>query len=559
MSFATVPAEQATAKTVWVIENSDSIRLPLVKNLELRGFKATGVSSRDEVRQLVSESSEEVDVTVLDINLEDRASPATTGFDAGQDVAENQPALPPRRIVYSGHQDLEHYQAAAESGVDAYIRKATVNGDTILFNQIRSSILVRALSPARSEVSEKLERIAEQNLSPREAARRVCQEVIAPEVHASLDVPFIFLLSHGPHTEILGHTDAEGVERLIDGAHVQDEIFAEKSVSEPFLLEISGREMNQAFEQLQGASFLELFKEGDLRISIGILSAPKNDRLREEKDPRQFASTLIHRLREPIGKQFIYLSKAKGIMERTKLKHTSSFCLYVGETQINVLEESLEKKEIEASNECFRKLKRLADDLCATGIEFSRLNEAPRSETSVEAIEPVSARAVITEAWDMIKSFGVPLELRQSGPDLDLKISHRDLLVAAFRMLQWMAQRQDKIPPGTPRVIEVVYEIQLGGAAISFKDQSRQLRSQLRRRLFEPFTQGTTTSTDSENQGDTQPGLYLPLYLAKVLLTVKNHALLEDRTEESSSEYGHSFMFTFPTEEDSENSAASAG
>jgi len=563
MSTGTAPAV-ATAKNVWIVENNESLRLSQMLNLEERGFNVRGFENRDQVRQVVSESPEEVDVAVLDINLEDKAE-TTTGLDAGEDIVKNQPALPPKRIVYSDHTGAEYYEAATKSGVDDYIPKATPNGDIVLYNQVRTAGLVRALSPVRTEISEKIERIAEQSLNRVDEARKICLEVIAPEVDACLDVPCIFLLSRGPKTEILGHKNAAGVEAFLKAAQVQDKIFAEKEKQDtkplslsPEDLNASLEDVNDSFAQLERSGFLPLFEEDDQRLSIGILSAPLDDYFWEEKDPLHFARNLIRELPEPIVKQFKYLAHVKAIIENTKLKHTSEFCLYVGETQINALAESLEEREIEANNACFRRLKRLADDLRRTGIEFSRLIEASRTETDIGDGKKTSADEVINEAWDMIKSRGNTLELRQSGPDLELTIPRRDLLVAALRMLEWLAQRQDKIPSGAPRAVEVVYGNERGHAAISFKDHSRRLGGQIRRRLFEPFTQGTTTSANTKNQGDTQPGLYLPLYLAKTLLTVKNHGSLEDCTDELKSEHGHCFVFTFPNE-DRKSLAASAG
>lgn len=563
MTTAAAPAE-ATAKMVVVVENNEGLRTSLVKSLKHRGFDAKGLATREEVRQSVSELLKEVDVAVLDLDLEDANAPTTTGLDAGQDIVEHQPALPPKRIVYSDHTNTEQYRAAADSGIDAFIPKTS--GVTTLYNQVRTSGLVRALSPVRAEISEKIERIAEQSLNRINEARKICLEVIAPEVDACLDVPCIFLLSRGPKTEILGHKNAAGVEALLKAAQVQDRIFAEKEKQEAKPLELSPEDLNappeelsDSFRQLERSGFLPLFEEDDQRLSIGILSAPLDDYFWKEKDPLHFARNLIRELPEPIVKQFKYLSHVKAIIEKTKLKHTSGFCLYVGETQINALEESLEEKEIEDSNACFRRLKRLADDLRATGIEFSRIIEAPRTETDTADAKKTSASEVINEAWNMIKKRGNALELRSIGPDLELTIPRRDLLVAALRMLEWLAQRQDKIPPGAPKVVEVVYGSERGHAAISFKDHSRRLGGQIRRRLFEPFTQGTTTSANAKNQGDTQPGLYLPLYLAKTLLTVKNHGSLEDCTDELTSEQGHCFVFTFPNEEDRKSLAASAG
>jgi DNA-binding response OmpR family regulator/signal transduction histidine kinase len=568
MPFATEIVIEATPKIVVVVENNPSVRIPLVKNLKQHGFQASGASNRAEMIELVKELKQEIDVAVLDINLESKDSPATTGFDIGQEMVEAQPNLPPQRIVYSGHVDQKYYKAAVRMGADDYIAKATPHGEMIVVNRVRTSSLVRALSPVRSEISEKIEQIAEKDGDFITTIKNLCLQVIAPEVEMCLGVPAVFFLSDRNGTQLL--TRDAGLSHEYNEAYtqIQNKTFEVDNNNDPLVFTVDGMAMptdaraSDILKKLEGGSFIPLYEENGLRLSLGILPAQKTDPLWAEKEPREFASSLRPKLREPIVNLFKYLSRIKATIDKAKLTYTSNFCLYVSKTQSNVLEESLERKEIESSNECFRKLKKLADDLHATGIEFSQLNER-RGKTEIIAApdQKVSVRDVVEQAWQMIKEQGRidQLQLKQIGEELELRIARRDLLVAVLRMLQWLAQRADKIPPeATSRAIEVAYERQAGRVALRFTDHSRRLGEQLRKRLFEPFTQSTTTSGDTQDKGEQLPGLYLPLYLAKMLLTVKNNGLLEDKTEELKSDLGHCFIFSFPVEEE-KNPAAATG
>ncbi len=561
MTFATEMVMEATPKTVVVVENSQSIRISLVKSLKQRGFQASGAATRAQMLELVRELKQDIDVAVLDVNLEDKDkdSHATTGFDIGQEMIEAQPDLPPQRIVYSGHDDQEYYQAAVRMGADDYIIKATPGGEVTVINRVSTSSLLRALSPVRAEISEKIGRIAERDLDTLTEVGHICLQVIAPEVKTCLGVPFVFLLNDRKGTHILSRKGEQSEEYAEVCAHIQNKVFEADKNKDPFVFFVEDMDTplddktRDFLRNLEGGSFIPLYDEDSLRLSIGILPAEVTDPLGQEKDSREFASNLNSKLREPVVKQFKYLSRIKATIEKTKLKHTSNFCLYVSKTQINVLEESLERKEIEPDNNCFLRLKKLADDLYATGLEFSQLNDTPGRAKTVTALEQkVSVRSTVQQAWKMLEEQGLvkDLKLEQTGEDVEVVIAQRDLLVAALRMLQWLAQRADRIPPeAASRHITVAYEKQKDRVAISFTDQSRRLGERLRRKLFEPFTQSTTTTGNIVDKGEQLPGLYLPLYLAKTLITVKNNGALEDRTNELPGNIGHSFVMSFPVEE----------
>jgi signal transduction histidine kinase len=232
----------------------------------------------------------------------------------------------------------------------------------------------------------------------------------------------------------------------------------------------------------------------------------------------------------------------------------------VGQTQLDILDEALAEEKIESGTEYFHKLKKLALDLCATGNEFSQLSNISSPSESAGGMSshvepPISVSSVISQAWSEIKEqFSIEkLSLKEQGEDFNLAIDRNDLLVAVLRVLQWMVQREDKLPVGAKPEIQVEYVRGKDYGEILFTDQSRRLGNQLRQKLFEPFTQATTPPSLSSEDGEEKaerPGLYLPLYLAKTLVEVKNDGALEDRSDLIEGKLGHRFVMKFPMTED---------
>src|SRR5882672_5014286 len=213
----------ATPKTVLFVENDHDIRVPVLLNLEARGFRTLGAPDRASVHELLKKPHQDIDVMILDVSLEDAASHATTGFDLGQEVIDTQPDLPPRRIVYSGH---NYYEEAMRIGVDAYIGKLEPESPIILLNSVETSSLVRNLSPVRPEISWKLGQIGEKNLDTVTAVKHICRQVIAPEVKVCLGIPCFFVFSDGTgHTKIIDPQDESSAGDSEDWGRIQAETF----------------------------------------------------------------------------------------------------------------------------------------------------------------------------------------------------------------------------------------------------------------------------------------------------------------------------------------------
>lgn len=546
------------AKTVLVVEDEESVRSPLVNALKYRGFKAEGAANVPETRRLIDKLGQDIDVAVLDMNLQDQNHPTLTGADLGREVRKAHPELPPEFLVFSGHREPDYYDAALQLGIAAYLVKGSLRQEDLI-RHIRSLALRRALNTEREEIAEKIERIAEKYNSSANAIVNLCRQVLEPEMRACLGVLPIFLLSDKKGTQNCSTDVGLPVGYSSAYERIQGLTFAAVNNNGPFIFNKANlgiREESQEteiFGRLDGSRFLPLHSAQNLKLSVGILQAESTSNSIPE-EPDKLAAILWTYLRQPIEELLNLLSRMEAAIEKAKrvtlLKHTSRFCLYVGQAQLDVLHEAVEENEIESGKPYFQKLKKLALDLKATGTEFSHL--ATLGETGQDVSEPskpISALSVIHEAKKQVEEQFTFERLRidTESKDFELTIDRDDLLVAVLRVMQWMAQREDKTPPDIiAPTLNVVFAESNGRREIHFSDQSRRLNSQLRQKLFEPFTESASRTVLTNEDKEEWPGLYLPLYLAKMLIEVKNNGFLEDRSDQLESKSGHRFVMSFP-------------
>jgi DNA-binding response OmpR family regulator/signal transduction histidine kinase len=562
----------AAAKTVLVVDDQQTIRDTLVKSLEWRGFNAKGASNINQAREIVEELGSNIDVAVLDMRLQDKEHLNLTGADLGQEV-RNALRLPPEFLIFSGFTEPAYLTAASRLGTAAYLVKGPVKPDELI-RHIRALALRRALNTERKEVGEKIERIAEKAYSRSAAIQHLCRQVIEPELKACLGLPALMLLSDEKGTHTFGDDPRAAGGHNAAYQMIQDWTFTQINSDGPFILHSEhaqaapDAQTGETIQRLEGGSFLRLYSAHNLRFSIGILPSEGGGDHDLPEDPGKLASILNTYLRTPVSELLNLLERVEAAIEkakrRTLLQHTSRFCLYVGQTQRDVLNEAVEQKELDSESQYFKKLKRLASDLIATGNEFSQLSDEGAQKSAVA--EAVSVAAVVKQAVAEVEEqfFSDRLKLVVKGEDFDLRIDRRDLLVAVLRVLQWMAQREEKTPEeaGEP-VVEVEYLTANGRAEIHFLDRSRRLSVQLREHLFEPFSQAPPARAQAvkeeeaqpttEQTADELPGLYMPLYLAKMLIEQRYHGRLEDRTGKSDKlegRHGHHFVIRFAAEEE---------
>jgi DNA-binding NarL/FixJ family response regulator len=542
-------------KKILVVEDEETLRSSLVVTLNLRGFDAEGSPNVSAARSLISQLRDKIDVMVLDMSLKDNQYPNITGADLGLEARKIIPKWPPEFLILSSHRPSDYYEAALKLDVAAYLVKERVDHDDVI-RHVRSLCLRRALSFDRKEIAEKIAEIAESSPTPTEAVVGFCRKMLAPEMQACIAAPSVFLLTDEKGTQNCGG-DAdlpsgydEGytkVQALAQGAvnHSDPFVFNKDEVGEP-----SDEQTLKIYERLDGAAFLPLFIVHGLRLSMGILKSDDPHQKLPE-DPIKLAGILISYLRPAIVEHLLHILQLlteSNTNRETLLRHTSRFCQWVGQEQLAILEETLGRNEADSIKDCFRKFKSLSEDLRSTGEFLSPLAlEAKQNghEVTLRAAETIkNAWLQVAEQFD---AEGIVFE----GPDEDfsLPVARADLFLSALRVMQWMAVRKDRTPTGSQK-ISVEYAKGDNSVQIIFTDQSRRLGENLRRMLFEPFTQANSSPPPKEKEEDSRPGVYLPLFLAKMLVEVKYKGSLRDRTDELETPNGHRFVMSFPEGEE---------
>jgi DNA-binding NarL/FixJ family response regulator len=540
-------------KTVLIVEDDPTNKLSLLSALRMRGFRAEAAADVTEARGWADKLGEQIDVMVLDMRLEDRHHDLT-GADLGLEVREAHPKWPPEFLIFSGYKQVDYYEAALRLDAAAYLTKGAVEQEDLI-RHIRSLALRRALSAERVEIVEKIRLIAQRSHTPSAAIINFCRQLLAPEVGACLGLPFIFMLSDRLGTQNCGsNTDLPFIYHPAYTT-IQALAYSAGNYSEPFVFnhqylnDTSGQQTSEIYQKLDGAAFLPISINRDFRLSLGILKGDGGQHLSDEPDKlaasiHQYASLSIV---ESMLLTLTQWHEVKSNRNLTYLSEAARLYLYIGQEQLAILSEAEEAQKLSPRNESFQKLKALALSLRTTGEQLSMLHGAAEAASGpVTDAEPVDVAKIVQQAWEEIKEqFQVEgMMLEESGSPFFLVIERGDLLLIVLRVLQWMVQRVNKVPASARSAIAVEYSTNAETVEISFTDASRRLSPRLRQLIFEPFTQVTVAPLSTT--GTLRPAMYDPLYLAKMLVEIKLHGLLEDRTGMLEGGIGHRLVMSFP-------------
>src|SRR5262249_13041725 len=118
-----------------------------------------------------------------------------------------------------------------------------------------------------------------------------------------------------------------------------------------------------------------------------------------------------------------------------------------------------------------------------------------------------------------------------------------DMIIIVSRLLQWFTKRFVESPSDMNPEISVHCTMSDEGSVLVFEVRSRRLGELLRKRLFEPFTQAVPVPLSSTKMN--HAGIYLPLYLAKMLVEEKYKGRLEECSNEIEGGLGHRFVVRF--------------
>ncbi len=545
-----------TQKTIMIVEDKKPQRLALQEALRMRGFHVESAGDVTAARDLAKKLQGQMDVLVLDMRLEDPKWPEITGADIGLEVLAAHRTWPPEFLINSAYSEVDYYKLALRLRVAAYIHKekADCPQDQII-RHIRALALRRALSVERPNAAEEIQNLAESSRDKSEAIIRFCKEVLAKNFSDCLGAPFAILFTDDKHTQCCA-SNAD----LPEGFHLAyDELqalaLAEVSEVSPFVLDskklipLTALDDKAILESLDRAAFLPLSITRDFRLLLVILQKdPKEMPVAE--NAKEMARILAHYFKPVVLEHLLnILSTLTEINARRKailLEVTSQICLYVGQEQLQILQDVEVSEAWLANSPSFEKLQALAIDLRDTGRILLPLGDDDDvdSNSAKPTLDTISLAEFVRSIWKDIDDRFPPECLDVKG---DCKVQARtdDLLIIISRLLQWMAHRLIETPQAASPSINVSCAETDDGAMITFEDNSRRLGKLLRERLFFPFTQAVVTPTTVK--GIKGPGLYLPLYLAKMLVEVKYRGALEDHSDSLQTDIGHKFLVRFPS------------
>jgi DNA-binding NarL/FixJ family response regulator len=533
-------------KTIVIVEDNESQRLALQGDLERRQFKVRSAATAAEAREVIDELGEEIDVMVLDMLLEPPSEINTTGADLGIEVQNKHPHWLPEFLIHSAFNFVNYYKLALQLGAAAYLSKAETSRDDVI-RHVRALALKRALRLERSEVTEKLRLISESTKNLSAAVRRFCQDVLADELDACLGSPYVLLLTDESGTQNFATNTSlpqgyEPVYMVLQAmAHGISNFSSPYEVSEQSLKHLpqpSTKSEVEIYKRLPRSAFIPLANVKNFRLSLGLFE-PLPGEVKYPEETGKLATVLAQYVRSTIVEHFLRILVHLDSQKRAMLKSTGHLCLFLGQDQQRVLEEGVANGQFQPDSGSYRTLVTMADDLWETGVILGNVaNSDPKEKYSS------------LEMRELIERVGAELDERIFLGDLKVtvegscrvKARRDDMYVAIIRVMQWLAQRRMETSPEIEPAINVSCRDDNIFSVINFEDRSVRLPEKLREQLFQPFSVSVIRPSETKLRG---PGLYLPLFLAKMLVEEKYGGWLDDRSDELEGDIGHRLVMRF--------------
>ena len=557
-------------KKVLIIEDNEQQRVSLHESLEVRGFTVYSAGRVAEARELAEKHWEDLDVTILDMRLEDPDEPTITGADIGIEFRRAKSSFPPESLIYSAYSEIDFYRLALKLGVAVYLSKQEDDLMDVI-RHVRVLALRRALNGENPATADKVARVAALSQSRSEAIVKFCQGILKPEFESCLGASFVVLFSEGNTTQ----NCADNAD-LPPGSNpfyhtVQALAHGKGNLTEPFILEVSqleapiNPEMTRLYEKLNMAAFVPLSISQDFRLSIGILQDRESEKYRVPEDAKALCKVLAQYLRPTVFENMLSIW-SQWTELRTTRYNTAKLCLFVGQEVKDILPIQ-GGDELSLTEDSLGRLWNLADDLTDTGQLLAHLENIRWDENS----RLVHAREIAETSWEwIVQAEGKSGKGFTIEGDCTIKADRGDLEIAMSRLLHWFAQRLEHTPFDIEPLVSVKCLEDAAGPTIIFEDRSQRLNTKLRENMFAPFTQAVPvpltyqvekarqdaaeTALEDTATAETRrkhAGRYLPLYLAKMLVEGRYHGTLEDHSDDEDLKdrsYGHRIVMQFPPE-----------
>jgi DNA-binding NarL/FixJ family response regulator len=541
-------------KKILIIEDVEAMRNSLEVELEKYGFEVYGAGNLADAYRLAELHWEELDVLILDMEIEGPDKPK--GADVAIKLRQQMTSFPPESLIYTWVEQVDYYRLAMKLGAAAYLFKGE-HKPPVAVQHARALALRRALDGENPKVQAEVNRIAVHSGTKAEAIKTFCRRVLMPELEACLGVPsahFVVLFTEGETT--WNYADNVGLpEGSSDFYHaLQFYAHGKYEMSEPVVLDTNelgtqaGQEFLPFYKRLDRAAFLPLSLSDNQRLSIGLLHRERGGDERRPTEEEVLCKALAEYLRPTVIKNVQNIWSQWTELRATRTS-TARLCLAVG----HEIGEGLAADDPEL-------LEDLSNDLNDTGQYLRELE----SRGGPGRVVKVPVGPAVSEAWKSVAppDGRPPIELDLKG-ECAVRAQREDVMIIVSRLLQWFVYRSKVMPLDVEPVVRVECETGDGVVSVTFEDNSERLPKKLREDMFAPFTQAVPTPFDKivstkrpakgagarkARGGRPNPGRYLPLYLAKMLVEGRYHGILEDHTEElKGRSYGHRILVQFPT------------
>lgn len=534
------------AKTVFIVEDEILQREALQETLKRRGFRVEAEGTVMNARRAIQRLGEDIDVMVLDMRLDDPDAPDVTGADIGIEFRDQHPNSLPEFLINTAHsEEVNYLKSAMRLGTAVYLSKGdTKVGDVV--RHVRALALKRSLRMGRPPVMDALRSISSSTTNLSEAVERFCRGLLAVELSACLGAPYILLFTDERGTQnLVTNTDLPtGFETLHATLHSLAQVNSNRSMPHFF----SASEMrnlpapvneveSRTMARLAGAALVSLATVRNFGLSLALFD-PMPEETKYPEETQQLATLVAQYARPTIVEHFLSILVHLDSQKHAMLKSVSYLCLYLGQDQQKFIDEGISTQELKEGSDTHEKMATMADDLWETGTMLnSAANQAPEDHVSQfeigEMIKAAFTELVNEMDWD-------DLEFTLTG-SCQVKARRYDIYVVVTKLLQWLAQRSPQTPSDLLPEITVKCIAGEESSTIFFEDRSLRLPAKLRGYLFEPFS----TSLINNARSGSQPGLYLPLYLAKTLVEEKYGGRLNDESDDMEGELGHRLVMRF--------------
>lgn len=551
------------SKKILLIEDQEEQRVALAEIFRMLGFEVISPNSLSEARHLTTQNWEEINVGVIDMDLKEWDESKITGAELIIEIRKTKQTekntASPEFIVLTAHSNVPYYRFALELGVAAYLPKnESGNRDYQLTNEpsyanilryIRVLALRHALRPEHPDIEMAISRIAAISPNQTEAVIKFCEEVLAPELKSCLGTPFLILFSDEEKTQVCCHLDGLPVDNHDFFHTLQALSHNEGNVVNPFVLNsellkhtLQSTDIPEVlFEKLNGAAFLPLTLKQNLRLSLVILQQDESETVPIVEDAVTLCRLLGQHLKPTLIEHIITILSQWNKL-RTMMHNTSQLCLLFGQEQKNILRRINFAEELPS---ILPQLQVLARDLYSTGETLTYIMESSNDSPS---LNEESVAEFVKERWNEIADVEFFDIFQIQDSEYKVQVESDDFYIIISRLLQWLAKRRKETPSDIKPVIKVSCSETEDWNEIIFEDRSFRLSRRLRDELFLPFSQSIPLPFEriSKSNDVKDSGLYLPLYLVKMLVEGKYGGWVEDRSDEIESEYGNKILVRFP-------------